>query len=310
MNRLNNKLIVILLAIALPLSSGLSYAGSRPSGSSGGFRGGFSSQKNVSKPAPSKSSSTGFGSFNTSKPAAGRKSDSALNRDLEKNQAQANAQKSMDARKQANSQTVNASNNQFGRQGGYGNGNTQTTAATGMPPPVPSAAPAVAAAPMPAPAPVVVQKNSGILPAAIVGFMLGGMMSHPQAAESRHGQLEPIANQSGSGSNNGGTVSGQGGGVSSDGKPVIKSDTEATGSDLSLPEQKQNDAAEAGTALKDKARAAAVPVQEEGLGWKLLRLALWSLIIGGFAWVGHKIWRRMNRSSQQDKAAHYSLGGN
>ncbi|MFZ6723696.1 hypothetical protein [Undibacterium sp. Ji49W] len=300
MNNFYHKLI-IMMALILPLMANTVNAAGRSGGSSTGFKGGFSSQRSMSKPAPSKPSNTAFGSFNTSKPATSRNSDSALNRDLQKNQAQANALKSMDARKQAatspstppplntangatnsvGNSAGNNTNNSFGSNvgnggvGGYQANNGFSTANTAnMNRPTGFSTPA--------PAPVIVQRSGigGGMAGAFMGFMLGSMISHPAAAESagpRSSQLEPIAGQ---------------GSVVSDGSSA--SGTSGI-SDTSLPVA--------------NAQPASV-VQEEGTGWKLLRLAIWSLILGGLGWLIYKIWRVVKPVRKQTSAAHYSLGGN
>ncbi|MFZ6768901.1 hypothetical protein ACO0LM_17725 [Undibacterium sp. Di26W] len=298
MNNFYHKLIIT-LALILPLIANTVNAAGRSGGSSTGFKGGFSSQRNVSKPAPSKSSSTSFGSFNTSKPASSRNSDSVMNRDLQKNQAQANALKSMDARKQAtmpasppplnagNSTGNNAgsnNNNSFGSNGGnagnnatnngfaYGNAGNMNRPVT----PVPTAPVIVSS---PAPAPIIVQRSGmgGGMAGAFMGFMLGSMISHPAAAESagpRSGQLEPIAGQS---------------------------STVGDNASASLPTLNTQSAQ-----IAQRASA----VQEEGSGWKLLRLAAWSLILGGLGWLTYKIWRVVKPVRKQASTANYSLGGN
>ncbi|WP_222619499.1 hypothetical protein [Undibacterium hunanense] len=225
-----------MMALILPLMANTVNAAGRSGGSSTGFKGGFSSQRSMSKPAPSKPSNTAFGSFNTSKPATSRNSDSALNRDLQKNQAQANALKSMDARKQAATSpstppplpAQNAvsnigglgSSNSFGNNAansGFGNANTAS-----MNRPMTPAPTAPVGFNSPAPAPVIVQRSGigGGMAGAFMGFMLGSMISHPAAAEPagpRSSQLEPIAGQ---------------GSVVSDG--ISASGTSST-SDTSLP---------------------------------------------------------------------------
>ncbi|MFZ6760658.1 hypothetical protein ACO0K9_25915 [Undibacterium sp. Ji50W] len=292
MNNFYHKLIIT-MALILPLIANTVNAAGRSGGSSTGFKGGFSSQRNVSKPVPSKSSTTSFGSFNTSKPASSRNSDSALNRDLQKDQAQANALKSMDARKQAtmpasppplnagNSNGNNAgsnNNNSFGSNAGnnatnngfaYGNAANMNRPVT----PVPTTPVIVSS---PAPAPIIVQRSGmgGGMAGAFMGFMLGSMISHPAAAESagpRSGQLEPIAGQS---------------------------STVGDNASASLP------------ALNAQSAQRVSAIQEEGGGWKLLRLAAWSLILGGLGWLIYKIWRVVKPVRKQASAANYSLGGN
>lgn len=287
MNSFNNKLIAVMLALVLPLSASLAHAAGRSSGSSGGFRGGFSSQRSVSKPAPSAPSKTGFGSFNTSKPAyASKKSDSALNRDLEKNQAQANAQKSMDARQQTAQQSQRGFGNSAGNNGinnsGNNSGNQQ---AANQPayttPPVTQSAPVMMQ-------PQVVQRGSGILPAVVGGVILGSVMSHPQAAENRQSQqLEPLANV--------------GTGSSKD-EAAGSTATEANGKTPALSSADAENTAATITATK---------VAQENGDFKLLRTVLVILLFAALAWAGWQfLLSRRNRRNKQDSAVHYSLGGN
>ncbi|MFZ6741619.1 hypothetical protein ACO0LC_00155 [Undibacterium sp. JH2W] len=279
MNSFNSKLIAIVLALVLPLSTGLAHAGGRPSGSSGGFRGGFSSQKNVSKPAPVQPSNTGFGSFNTSKSAnVGKKSDSALNRDLEKNQAQANAQKSMDARQQA------AQPGQRTQDQGFGNSNANNSinhqAANQSIYSTPTTSPVTQSTP-PLMQPQVTQRGSGILPAVVGGVILGSVMSHTQAAENhRPRQLEPITNIEGGSSKD--DASGSDAAVTDDSTAALSSSTAGT------------------TAVATAAK--------EDRGFKVMRTALVLLLFATLAWAGWRFLR--SRRNRQDSAVHYSLGGN
>lgn len=292
MNSFNNKLIAVMLALVLPLSASLAHAAGRSSGSSGGFRGGFSSQRSVSKPAPSAPSKTGFGSFNTSKPAyANKKSDSALNRDLEKNQAQANAQKSMDARQQAAQGSQRGFGNSSSNNGNNSNSQQAANQSVYSAPPVTQSAPVTMQ-------PQVAQRGSGILPALVGGAILGSVMSHPQAAENRQPQqsqqsqqleeLEPIANVgTGSGKNE----------VSSSTAAVAEDKTTALGSDIGKATTADT------VAMENKAKSS----QENG-GFKLLRTSLVILLFAALAWAGWQFLR--SRRNKQDSAVHYSLGGN
>ncbi|MFZ6681508.1 hypothetical protein [Undibacterium sp. Tian12W] len=288
MNSFNNKLIAIMLALVLPLSASLAHAAGRSSGSSGGFRGGFSSQRSVSKPAPSAPSKTGFGSFNTSKPAyASKKSDSALNRDLEKNQAQANAQKSMDARQQTAQQSQRGFGNSVRGNNGVNNSGNQQAAnqSTYATPPVTQTAPVMMQ-------PQVAQRGSGILPAVVGGVILGSVMSHPQAAENRQSQqLEPIANV-GTGSS----------------KDEVASSAAAVGD--KTPALSSSDAESAAATVT----ATATKVAQENGDFKLLRTVLVILLFAALAWAGWQFLlsrrNRRNKRNKQDSAVHYSLGGN
>ncbi|MFZ6655177.1 hypothetical protein [Undibacterium sp. TJN19] len=286
MNRLKSKLLIIMLALILP---GMTLAASSSRGSSGGFKSGFSSQRSVSRPAAPPPTNSSFGKFDTSKPASYNKSDSALNRDLEKNQAQANALKSMDARNQKSnssagntsniSNTSNTSSNATapGNQSAANYGNATNTGSAGnyrqTAPVTPSVMPA---APIYQPAPVIVQQRGsgigGAVTGGILGFMLGSAMSHSQAAnhDSRSGQLDPFP------------TAGAANSANADG--AVKSS--ATDS------------------------ATAAPVEHEAVGWSLLRVSLWALLLGGMGWLGYKIWRFIKPVQPQEKQVHYSLGGN
>ena len=89
-----------------PSASKPSYASSKSGGSFGSF-GRRSSSSDASAPAPVQParSSGGFGSFGSGA-AAPRKSDSALSQKLDKNTSEANALRTLDARRQAQDQTA------------------------------------------------------------------------------------------------------------------------------------------------------------------------------------------------------------
>ncbi|BBB63734.1 hypothetical protein UNDKW_5461 [Undibacterium sp. KW1] len=276
-----------MLALVLPLSASLAHAAGRSSGSSGGFRGGFSSQRSVSKPAPSAPSKTGFGSFNTSKPAyTSKKSDSALNRDLEKNQAQANAQKSMDARQQTAQQSQRGFGNSASGKNGVNNSGNQQAANQSANQPAYTTPPVTQSAPVMM-QPQVAQRGSGILPAVVGGVILGSVMSHPQAAENRQSQqLEPIAN-TGTGSS----------------KDEVASSAAAV--DDKAPALSSSDAENAA------ATVTATKVAQENGDFKLLRTVLVILLFAALAWAGWQfLLSRRSRRNKQDSAFHYSLGGN
>ncbi|MFA9215784.1 MAG: hypothetical protein ACEQSK_01640 [Sphingomonadaceae bacterium] len=144
--------LALVMTIALLVSCDLS-AEARPasshSGTASGYKGGFSSQKgNNARAAPM--------------PPA--RSNSALSRDMERNAAQANALKTLDARR-----------------------------AAAAPPPPPVAPPVVAPVPVhnppvytQAPQPVIVpQPNNGFM-YGVMGFMLGRAMSQPQPVSVPH----------------------------------------------------------------------------------------------------------------------------
>lgn len=224
-----------------------------------------------------------------------RKTDSAFNRDLEKNQAQANAQRSMAERQHASNQQENLSG--FGRNGHSSNSNTQPPTSQAYTPSVPVIAPA----PVIIPAPVVVQKSSSVWPAAVAGFMLGGLWGHSHATERNQSQYDSFNNQGGNSGQTGPAL--QSGSGSSDGGAVADQQLSSNGND--------NDGKPAaGVANRTTPLATAPAAPSEGIGWKMLRVALWSLVLGSIGWVGYKIWRVINPARRQEQTTHYSLGGN
>lgn len=96
------------LVLSLLSASPVSGADPRPATPSHSFKGGFSSQRS-SAPAPrapkqDAGSRGGFGSFNSAPARAPQKSDSALSQQLDKNASQANALRTLDARRAAKEQ--------------------------------------------------------------------------------------------------------------------------------------------------------------------------------------------------------------
>lgn len=175
------RVLTAILVIVLPMAN-LASAGTSRS-----MKSGFSSQKSQSQRSSgsdsNKSSSTSFGSFGQQRGATSGRSDSALNRDLEKNQAQQQALKNLDARNQQKSATHPE----------------QQSSVTGKPlspvQSVPQIAPAVTPQASVAPT-VIVQRESSSMGAAFMGFMLGQAISRPHTAPSydtRRNDLEPIA---------------------------------------------------------------------------------------------------------------------
>ncbi len=177
--------IALLLALLLPVAAQV-QADSRPSKSSS-FKGGFSSQRAtppVSRnrdpaPAPAPAAKRGgFGSFGQAAPRQGgsepdggaapapQKSDSALSQRLSQGNAEANALRTLDARRAAE-QAANAPRNGPAGNNGLGGQGAPT-------PPVP--------APVPAPAPVIVQQGGGSgIGNIITGFLLAKAMSPSHA---------------------------------------------------------------------------------------------------------------------------------
>jgi hypothetical protein len=134
-------------------SSSSSSSAARPSyssaksGSFGSFSRRASSSDGAAAAAPPSRSSGGFGSFGGG-PAAPRKSDSALSQQLNKNAAEANALRTLDARKQAQEQSARDTR----PVPGYEQGASGQSAPAYAPPP---------AAPQPQ-APIIVRQDSGL----------------------------------------------------------------------------------------------------------------------------------------------------
>lgn len=183
MGPFKHRFLAAVLVILLPMTN-IANAGTSRS-----MKSGFSSQK--SQPQRStvnnsnRSSTTSFGSFGQQRNGSSSKSDSALNRDLEKSQAQQQALKTMDARNQQKTATLPA----------------QQTSVTGRPlnqvQTSQQAAPQMTQAPV-APT-IIVQRESNSMGAAFMGFMLGQAISRPHSVpsapsyDSRRNDLEPIA---------------------------------------------------------------------------------------------------------------------
>jgi hypothetical protein len=183
MSPFKHRFLAALLVILLPMTN-IAFAGSSRS-----MKSGFSSQK--SKPQRSnvtnsnRSAPTSFGSFGQQRSSSSSKSDSALNKDLEKNQAQQQALRNMDARNQQKTATLPAPQTSVT---GRPLNQTQTSQ---------QAAPQMTQAPV-APT-VIVQRESSSMGAAFMGFMLGQAISRPHSVpseppyDSRRNDLEPIA---------------------------------------------------------------------------------------------------------------------
>ncbi|WP_075791670.1 hypothetical protein [Massilia putida] len=167
---------VLSLSLSLPLAH-VGDAGARPATSSGSFKSGFSSQHPAS-PTPSYSSAKpgsfgsfgrrssptdapaqpaaparspgGFGSFGGAA-AAPQKSDSALSQNLNRNAAEANALRTLDARRQAQSDAARDTR----PVPGYERGASSQPAPTYAPPPQP-------APPQQPQAPIIVRQDSGL----------------------------------------------------------------------------------------------------------------------------------------------------
>ncbi|MES2047244.1 MAG: hypothetical protein V4447_02505 [Pseudomonadota bacterium] len=182
MSPFKHRVLAAILVIVLPMANIAS------AGTSRSMKSGFSSQRSQQRSSANvsnKSSSTSFGSFGQQRGAPSNKSDSALNRDLEKNQAQQQAIKNMDARNQQKT----ASRPE------------QQNSVTGKPlSPAQNAAPATPQLTQAPVAPtVIVQREHSSMGAAFMGFMLGQALSRPHsvpsapAYDTRRSDLEPIA---------------------------------------------------------------------------------------------------------------------
>jgi hypothetical protein len=100
-----------LLVLSLLGLSPVSNADPRPSRPTHSFKGGFSSQRAATPPprAPRQDAAPprgGFGSFNSAPARNGQKSDSALSQRLDKNASEANALRTLDARRAAQDQAA------------------------------------------------------------------------------------------------------------------------------------------------------------------------------------------------------------
>lgn len=242
--RLKSRLLAVTLALLFGMSN-LSAAAMHVSVSaarSSSYRAGFSSQKSQpARPANSNARSTkntSFGSFGQQPRQSNSRPDSAtnsaMNRDLEKNQAQQQALKNLDAR---NGQKAGAQP-------------AQQTSVSGKPlNPAPSSN---SAAMPPAQAPtVIVQRESGSMGGALLGFMLGQAISRPHVVNSydnRNRDLQPLASVG-----------------------AVSNGLEQQGNGT-LP-----------------ASAPAAPA--ESAAWKLLRLLLWLGLISGLGWIAYRLYR-------------------
>lgn len=176
--------VAFVLALLLPLAH-VDVVDAKPSSSSS-FKSGFSSQRSSAPARPSyssaKSSGTSFGSFSRrssssdaapaqpGKPSGGfgsfghgsaapQKSDSALSQKLDKSTAEANALRTLDARRQAQADAARDTR----PVPGYEQGASNRGAPTYAPPPVQQPQP-------PAQSPIVVRQDSGL------GHVIAGAM--------------------------------------------------------------------------------------------------------------------------------------
>jgi len=171
---------LLVVALAFSLQGPVQARPASHFGTPSSMRSGFSSQKSLPAPSapPSTARSSGPGSFGkAAAPQTDPRSSSASSRDMAQNAAQANALKTLDARR----------------------------AAASAPPPLnDSASRAPQSAPMPVhnqpaypqqlPQPIIVQQHSSGLMSGVVGFMLGRAMSQQtQMSYPPYGQGYPAA---------------------------------------------------------------------------------------------------------------------
>jgi hypothetical protein len=259
MSPFKHRFLAAMLVILIPMAN---IANAATSSTSRSMKSGFSSQKsqpqrtNANTNPSNKSSRTSFGSFGQQRGNTSGRSDSALNRDLEKNQAQQQALKNMDARSQAK----------------FSSRPEQQSSVTGKPlNPVQSALPSTSQTPV-APT-VIVQRDSGSMGAAFMGFMLGQAISRPHTVppapsyDTRRSDLEPIAGGDDTSYRNSGVGESVNGAL-------------ATG-------KVQPEATKSGA-------------------WSVLRFLLWLGFLTGLIWMAYKIFRIF--SPRRQAMSHYSLG--
>lgn len=278
----------VLLSFSLLFSCDLS-AEARPasshSGTSSGFKGGFSSQKGnygrsapAPSPPPAQRSGPGFfgkaGGADAPPPQPSR-SGSALSRDMEQNAAQANALKTLDARRNA--------------QAAANNPPLPPLRDPVMRPQQPGQAPVYnqpgyAQQNLPPQQPIIVQQPNNGFMSGVVGFMLGRAMSHPQPVyypQNNGGQ--------GNGGNNGGNGGGNGGDWDSGQNTTLAGSTGATGA----------------AAMTPVPQAAPAP----SFGATVLRTFVWLALVSGLVWLVIYTVRKLRRLRSAN-AAHYSFERN
>ncbi|MDQ2819420.1 MAG: hypothetical protein M3Y65_03300 [Pseudomonadota bacterium] len=158
-----HALHAVLVLSLLSMSPGV-HADPRQSSSSSSsksFKGGFSSQRSSAPPprAPRQDSASrgGFGSFNSAPSRNTQKSDSALSQRLDRNASEANALRTLDARRAAQEQAARDTRPVPGyenRQGSNQNSGQYN-------------------APMPMPAPAPVQRSDNGMAGVVTGMVLG-----------------------------------------------------------------------------------------------------------------------------------------
>lgn len=277
----------VVLTLSLLISCDLS-AEARPasshSGTTSGFKGGFSSQKGnfsrstpppVAAPSPVQRSGPGvFGKAGgaDAPPPQPSRSSSALSRDMEQNAAQANALKTLDARRAA-----------------------AATSAAGAGAAIPPSGPNVPRAPQPGqppvynqpgyaqsnypPQPIIVQQPSNGFMHGVIGFMLGRAMSQPQPVytpQNNGGHGNNGSNNSNSGDWDNGSIA------------TLAGSTSATSAAMARVPQAA------------PARSFLVTV---------LRTFVWLALVSGLVWLAIYTVRKLRRL-RAASAAHYSFERN
>lgn len=274
--------LTLLLAISVHMP-----ADARPMGhfgTSSGLKSGFSSQKgNVFRSAragaPVAAPANGPGAFGAAAggAAGAAKSASPLSRDLDQSAAQANATRTMDARRAASA----------------------APPASAIPPQAeplrPQAAPGMYAPQMPQP--VYVQRHdSGWMPM-WMGFMLGRSLSGGHQTV----YYNNYAGDPNSGGNNGVNAGGSGAPVDSNGRNIASNGVNGSGEDWdSIPP------VDATVDASSAAIAAPAPPQHSFAN-AVLRALAWLAFLSTMFWVLRVIFKRMLRNRA---AAHYSFERN
>ncbi|MFZ6843375.1 hypothetical protein [Undibacterium sp. RuTC16W] len=300
-----SKAMITSLIVLMPVISisHAAYAGtaSRSSGSSHSFKGGFSSQKSAMSRSSNngtisgsngnvandrKAGNSSFGSFGSSSavtPATPAKSTSALNRDMDNSRSQATAMKNLDARNGKNSDAernlsvtgkplepvrTGFGNTPPAAQAGAGANANWTGNANAGAPATPVATPAISAAPQT----IIVQREHSSMGGMFMGFMLGQALSRPHTT------------------------------VNVDNRPrdTLPIDSNNTNSSSQTSGVTNKETADQATNAKAK------PEESESLGWSLLRVTLWTALLGGLGWMIYK-WRQVSKHRQEVRS-NYTLG--
>ena len=277
----------VVLTLSLLISCDLS-AEARPasshSGTSLGFKGGFSSQKSnfarsapppVAAPSPVQRSGPGaFGKAGgaDAPPPQPSRSSSALSRDMEQNAAQANALKTLDARRAAAATSA------------AGAGAAIPPTGSNVPRPPQPGQPPVYNQPGYSqpnyPQPIIVQQPSNGLMHGVIGFMLGRAMSQPQPVY--------YPQNNGGHGNNGSNTSNNAGDWDNGSTATLSGSTSATAAAMAPVPQ----AAPARSFLAT-----------------VLRTFVWLALVSGLVWLAIYTVRKLRRL-RAASAAHYSFERN